>query len=138
MKQVRDKGRVRFVAALSVTAGLALFGLSAAPTALADTAPIGQLTLSITSTLGGTTTTVTLTCEPTGGDHPDADAACADLIAANGNIEDIPPVPAQCPAFNPVEFDASGTWAGQPVTYGMKNNQRCVLEAATGGHVFNF
>ena len=138
MRHVRDRRVLRFVAALCGVVGFGLFGSSAAPTASADTAPIGQLTLSITSILGGTTTTVTLTCEPTGGDHPDAQAACADLIAADGDIYAIPAVTAQCPAYDPVEFDASGTWAGQPVTYGMKNNDRCLLNADTGGHVFNF
>lgn len=138
MKHVRARG----IAALCVTIGLGLSGLCAAPAASADTGPVGQLTLSITQLdiygqpVG--TTTVTLTCEPTGGDHPDAAAACADLIAANGDIYAIPPVSANCPARSSVEFDASGTWNGQPDTYGMKSPSRCQLEAQTGGHVFNF
>jgi hypothetical protein len=142
MEHVRIRGAARVVAALGVTAGLGLFGLAGAPAASADT-PVGQLTLSITQLdmygqpVG--TTTVTLTCEPTGGDHPDAAAACADLIAADGDIYSIPPVSdSNCKAPSSVEFDASGTWNGEPVTYGAKSPSRCDLIAQTGGHVFNF
>ena len=142
MGHVGIRGAARAAAAVAVAAGLGLAALAAAPAASAGAA-VGQLTLSITQLdmygqpVG--TTTVTLTCEPTGGDHPDAAAACADLVAANGDIYNIPPVSSSgCKAPSSVEFDASGTWNGQPDTYAAKGPSRCVLVAQTGGHVFNF
>lgn len=143
MTHVRIRGAVRVVVAFGITVGLGLFGLAVASPASADT-PVGQLTLSITSFdpatgLPAGTTTVTLTCEPTGGDHPDADAACADLVAAGGNISAIPAVSdSGCKVHSAAEVDASGTWNGQPDSYGAKGPSFCELNTQTGGHVFDF
>lgn len=42
-------------------------------------APVTSVT--VTSTVGGTASTVTLECGPTGGTHPDPEAACTALLA---------------------------------------------------------
>jgi hypothetical protein len=65
------------------------------------TVPLGNLfiTLSDPST-GRVVGQATLTCVPTGGTHPDAQAACDDLIHANGDIANIPPARGvACPTF---------------------------------------
>lgn len=58
--------------------------------------PAGQvevdLTVRVDATGEGATTEYTLTCAPTGGDHPDAEAACA-AIAAGGGAEAFAPTP---------------------------------------------
>jgi len=59
----------------------------------ADVAPVAaDLTVTVDATGEGATTTWTLTCEPVGGDHPDAEAACA-AIAAAGGAEAFAPLP---------------------------------------------
>lgn len=129
---------MRNVRAGAVALGVALgLGVLVGPAASADS-PVGDLTLSIYYVNAGTTTQVTLTCEPTGGTHPDAQNACDDLITANGDIYDIPPVSANCPAYQPVVVSANGTWAGQSDTYGAKVQSWCTANAETGGHVFDF
>lgn len=61
-----------------------------------------DLTVVVGATGEGATTTYTLTCEPVGGDHPDAEAACA-AIAAGGLA-----------AFEPTPMDVACTeqWGG--------------------------
>lgn len=128
--------RVRItVTALGLALGLAV---PAAPAASADE-PVGSYTLDIKSLINFQITEVTLTCEPTGGNHPDADAACADLAAANGDISAIPSLPGSCGWNSPVAINAFGTWAGQSEAYGGgRFDNLCDANLATGGHVFNF
>ncbi|KGM09436.1 proteinase inhibitor I4 serpin, partial [Cellulomonas bogoriensis 69B4 = DSM 16987] len=51
-----------------------------------------SLTITVDPTGEGATTTWTLTCDPPGGDHPDPEAACAQL--AQVGTEGLAPVPA--------------------------------------------
>ena len=119
------------LAAVSLTASVA-----AAPAASAQT---GSFTLSLFSHLTSTTRTVTLTCDPTGGTHPDGDAACADLTTVGGDIALLPLVPRVCPSFvEPVTAQAQGTWLGAPRSYSKDFPNSCYANAFTGGHVFNF
>ena len=62
-----------------------------------------DITVVVDATGEGATTTYTLTCEPTGGDHPDAEAACAAIAAAGGTA-----------AFEPTPRDVACTeqWGG--------------------------
>lgn len=62
-----------------------------------------DLTITVDATGEGATQTFTLTCEPVGGDHPDAAAACAALAAAGG-----------ADAFAPTPRDVACTeqWGG--------------------------
>ncbi|MEV5652250.1 SSI family serine proteinase inhibitor [Nocardia sp. NPDC052254] len=67
--------------------------------------------------------TVTLTCDPVGGTHPDSAGACAYL--ADGELE-LPDSDAsvRCVRYYPVELRAHGTVHGTPVsverTYGCR------------------
>jgi hypothetical protein len=99
----------------------------------------GSLTLWITPHDGGPVTAVSLTCEPTGGTHPDASAACEDLIAAKGDIPSIPPSGIIClPYEDRVTVGAYGTWDGRSVSYSREFTNDGCANIATGGHVFNF
>lgn len=62
-----------------------------------------DVTVVVDATGEGATTTLTLTCEPVGGDHPDAEAACAAIAAASGAV-----------AFEPTPRDVACTeqWGG--------------------------
>lgn len=62
-----------------------------------------DLVVVVDATGEGATTTWTLTCEPVGGDHPDAEAACAALATAGGAT-----------AFAPTPRDVACTeqWGG--------------------------
>lgn len=127
---------VKAVAALAVVGTVALATPADASTALAS-----RLTLSITpeSSTGGPGRTVTLTCEPTGGTHPDAAAACADLIKANGDIKRIPPAKGNClPVEIRVIAKASGIWQGRQIAYSQSFTNDCYANKGTGGHVFHF
>lgn len=121
------------MAALSVGALVA----AAAPASAAT----GNLVLTIApQSPTGASKTVTLTCGPTGGTHPDAEAACVDLKNAFGDINRIPPqTGVGCPAvFLPVTASASGSWDGRLVQYGKTFTNACAARVLTGGHVFNF
>jgi hypothetical protein len=65
----------------------------------------------------GTVTTWLLTCDPVGGDHPEAEAACRALDRSGANA--LPPVPRGrlcTQVFEGPEVAAvSGTWKGQRV-----------------------
>lgn len=77
-----------------------------------------DLTVVVDATGEGATTTYTLTCEPVGGDHPDAEAACA-AIAAGGLA-----------AFEPTPMDVACTeqWGGP---------QTATVTGTVGGETVN-
>lgn len=125
----------RMLSVLTATASLGTATVFAAP-AYAQT---GSLTLVITPLTGGAARSVTLTCEPVGGTHPDAGAACAALTAANGDISRVPREYAYCTfIYRPVIASASGTWNGRPVSYSRQFSNDGCANATTGGHVFHF
>jgi hypothetical protein len=130
---------LKLVASLPIAAALVSVGLLASPASAAS--PVGQLTLTLTSaTSGGVFGQVTLTCEPTGGTHPHAQAACDDLIPVNGQISRVPPEQGvACAAYYlPVYATATGTRGGVAETYRMEFSNVCVANAETGGSVFHF
>lgn len=55
-----------------------------------------ELTIVLDETGSGVTRTMTLTCAPTGGDHPDADEACATLAAVGADAFAPPPADETC------------------------------------------
>ncbi|HRA50193.1 SSI family serine proteinase inhibitor [Actinotalea sp.] len=68
-------------------------GTDPEPTAPAPSGDVAaDLTIGLDETGGGTVVTTTLSCAPVGGDHPDANAACAALEAAGG-AEAFAPLP---------------------------------------------
>jgi Subtilisin inhibitor-like len=61
---------------------------------------------------------VSLTCDPAGGTHPDPAGACADVAAAGGAIERIPPLSLFCPTYvDPTPISVTGFWRGVPVSF---------------------
>ncbi|MCP3798927.1 subtilase-type protease inhibitor [Allokutzneria sp. A3M-2-11 16] len=81
----------------------------------------------------------TLTCQPHGGTHPEAAAACADLQQAQGNFANLPGVKDKtCTMeYNPVDAKAMGTWRGAPVEFNRHFGNPCTVNAMTGP-VFRF
>jgi hypothetical protein len=75
-----------------------------------------SLTVVVTPTPGATPQRWTLRCDPTGGTHPDAKAACRSLLAAKNPFAPIPRG-IMCPmiAAGPQRATISGTFFGQHV-----------------------
>jgi hypothetical protein len=87
-----------------------------------------ELTVTVRGAPAATATTWKLTCDPTGGDHPDAQAACAALAAAKKQAKDpFAPTPADqmCTQIygGPQVAAVKGTWQGKKVdaTFSRKN-----------------
>jgi len=104
-------------------------------------APSGRLDLAVhdgQSAGGRVLAAATLTCEPSGGSHPDAAAVCERLAAAGGDISKIPNSGGFCPMiFMPVTVTASGSWKGHPVSFTKTYGNRCMADIAAGG-LFHF
>ncbi|WP_433655930.1 SSI family serine proteinase inhibitor [Nocardia sp. CA-128927] len=96
--------------------------------------PKSTLKLTVTPAApGATPTTVTLTCEPTGGDHANAEAACAALAAVGGDFDKLTGDPnAVCTqVFEPVDASVTGTWQGKQVDWRKVFGNKCELSART-------
>ncbi|MGX9884385.1 SSI family serine proteinase inhibitor [Streptomyces sp. NPDC002276] len=73
-----------------------------------------------------------LLCDPPQG-HAHATEACAELAAADGDIDAIPASSVFCPMiYAPVTAHARGEWKGRPVDYTRTFSNGCVLAARTG------
>ncbi|MET7285595.1 SSI family serine proteinase inhibitor [Streptomyces sp. NPDC005573] len=124
-------------AAAAAGALLAAAGLLAASPAQAATrgsAPGDWLYLTVTrgDAQTGTTTSALLMCDPPTG-HPHAAQACAELAAADGDIDRIPHQDVFCPLiYAPVSVHARGSWNGRPVDYEQTYTSKCVMDARTG------
>ncbi|MCI2416711.1 SSI family serine proteinase inhibitor [Saccharopolyspora sp. K220] len=82
--------------------------------------------------------TALLTCEPAGGSHPHASAACQTLDTVHGDLNLLSEGHSMCPlVYKPVKLAAKGSWQGRPVTFEKTYSNDCVAEAATG-KVFAF
>jgi hypothetical protein len=115
------------VAALSLTAGPAAASTSASESGLVITAytydPVQPVT-----------TEVSLRCEPTGGTHPDAEAACATLEQVDGDFDALIPLGMFCPEyFQPVAVEVVGKWRDRTVTFEHVYGNRCVAEDQSEG-----
>jgi hypothetical protein len=83
---------------------------------------------------------VVLQCDPTGGTHPKAAEACADVAKAGGDLAQMPAGanPQACfMIYAPVTVTAQGKWQGQPVRFTKKYPNTCVMHDKTGS-VFDF
>jgi hypothetical protein len=78
---------------------------------------------------GGKSDTWTLTCDPVGGSHPEADKACA-ALAAKGRTA-LPPVPKGMMCTQIFGGDQTamieGTWNGQPVSATFSRRNGCEI-----------
>jgi hypothetical protein len=77
----------------------------------------------------GATTTWRLTCDPAGGDHPTAEAACA-ALAKHGETA-LPPVPKDRMCTQqfggPEKATVTGTWRGKPVDATFSKTNGCEI-----------
>ncbi|OEU96003.1 hypothetical protein AN216_23075 [Streptomyces oceani] len=135
--------RLTAVATLATT--LALVGVTTGPTAGASEQqkrPAGQqertdrLSLTVQdSTDRARNGTVTLSCNPSGGDHPKADKACAALAKAAEEAPDgegpFAPVPegSNCTMVygGPVRAQVTGNWHGKPVDAEFSRSNGCEI-----------
>jgi hypothetical protein len=132
------RGVVAVAASSGVIAGLVTAGIAHARAAEDAAAPRGQFELSVTQG-SGAPSTVTLACDPTAGDHPHAEAACADLAKVGGHIENITPKQGEmCPHYvSPVRATAVGRWESTPINYDHEFPNACEMSRATD-QVFAF
>jgi hypothetical protein len=97
-----------------------------------------QTTISLTTQGPNSVSTVTLTCSPLGGTHPDPGEACASLARAAGNFEQLPDKDQACTLiYAPVAAEAVGTYRGKTVNFSTSYPNSCVADARSGG-VFGF
>jgi hypothetical protein len=92
----------------------------AASPAAADEEKGGTLGIMITPLPGGGPSTprlASLTCEPTGGTHPWAADACAQIAKVGGDIAAIPASGGCVDIWEPVTITARGTWQGKALDY---------------------
>ncbi|GAA4017608.1 protease inhibitor [Allokutzneria multivorans] len=82
---------------------------------------------------------VTLRCDPTGGNHPFAAAACPQLAEVDGNFTrlNVGPHPQCTKEYAPRTVSASGFWRGRPVSHRAAYANSCLALAATGS-IFRF
>ncbi|GLY83951.1 hypothetical protein Airi02_018800 [Actinoallomurus iriomotensis] len=112
------------------------------PVAFFSGKPAAQGSRLVLHTTAGNTPerTVTLQCYPTGGTHPKAAQACADVARAGGDLAQMPANanPRACfMIYSPVTVTAQGQWHGQAVRYTKKFPNTCVMRDKTGS-VFDF
>ncbi|MEU0372178.1 SSI family serine proteinase inhibitor [Streptomyces sp. NPDC006283] len=82
---------------------------------------------------------VLLHCSPEpAGPHPEAEAACAALDVARGDLDRLTGDPHPCTKqYDPVTVSATGAWRGRPTAWHKTFPNACEL-AATTGAVFRF
>jgi hypothetical protein len=125
-------------AAVAVVCNLALAG-SAVPAVAASVPgirPVTDLTLALhdgESAAGPVLAEVTLMCDPAGGTHPHAAAACESLNKVDGNFAELPPVAevACTDIFAPVTAEAKGEYRGEPVRFVHTYSNRCEAQRST-------
>ncbi|EPH41646.1 SSI family serine proteinase inhibitor [Streptomyces aurantiacus] len=122
----------------AVLAGTAQATGPGAPDRTRAAAP-AELTLTLTRPQGDAagSRTATLKCGPTGGTHPAARSACAELGARNGTIEQKPADGVCTMIYSPVVAEATGTYNGRPVSFKKKYGNDCEMHQHTGA-VFEF
>lgn len=101
--------------------------------------PRATMNLTIMGEVGtGRVANAKLTCDPSGGGHPKAAAACAELNEVGGDLNRMPDQQVMCTMeYAPVTAAARGHWRGKVVTWQREFSNRCVMNAATGS-VFQF
>jgi hypothetical protein len=113
-------------AALTAAALLAVAGPAAAA------APKIDLVVSYMAD-AGYATAVVLTCNPVGGVHPKAAAACTALKKVGGRPERLKPARTLCTLeYAPITAQITGTWKGKKVRWARKYPNHCDLTRSTG------
>ncbi|SDW37611.1 Subtilisin inhibitor-like [Amycolatopsis xylanica] len=135
-------GRIRRSYAIGIAAACAAMAVTAAPAAQADELVPTRSVLLLTVSMPHLSTVVdhyrVLECSPTGGTHPAAADACADLDYANGDFRAVAKDDRGCPMiYAPVTVSAQGWWHGRRTGTVQTFANTCVLRAETGA-VFAF
>lgn len=114
------------------------FALPFATAGAANAGPASSLTLTLAAP-DRPGKVVDLKCEPSGGSHPKAKRACAELVAANGDFGGLrgEELTSCTMEYRPVTAVAEGTWRGRPVSWSAEFGNACVKDTATGS-VFDF
>jgi hypothetical protein len=95
-------------------------------------APQSHLTLTYTAQ-AGQAGAVRLTCNPTGGAHPEAAQACAVLRSTGADPARIKPAHVMCMMlYAPVTARLDGTWRGTRVRWAHRYGNSCEMTRATG------
>ena len=124
-----------------VLAGAAALCALAACVTAAPAAAAMPSALTLTATTDGQAPhVVELTCDPDGGNHPDAQTACMQLSQVDGDIAHLPAsqVHIFCPMiFQPITVSATGLWRGRTVLFQDKYTNGCERDNKTG-NLFRF
>ena len=74
----------------------------------------------------GSSTTWRLTCDPTGGDHPDAEAACAAMADHRSALNPVPKDRMCAQVYGgPEKATITGTWRGEQVFAALNRTNAC-------------
>ncbi|WP_419996079.1 SSI family serine proteinase inhibitor [Streptomyces boninensis] len=81
-----------------------------------------------------------LTCDPAGGNHPGAEAACAAIGEVDGDFGDLEETQGMCTMeYAPVTVRAYGHWDDDIVHWSSEEYPNaCAADLATGGQIFNY
>jgi hypothetical protein len=114
-------GLTRALPVLAVVAGL---GAVLAPAATA--APATDLTISVSDPFGPAVREYHLTCDPDGGTHPAAKAACAAIRESPGAVKPVPPT-AHCmdQVYGPEQAKVVGRLFGVDVAAAFNRRDSC-------------
>ncbi|MEV4648305.1 SSI family serine proteinase inhibitor [Saccharopolyspora sp. NPDC049357] len=100
-----------------------------------------QSTFTLTVTENQKPRHVILKCDPTGGDHPRAAAACKELQAVDGHFQDLDVRSSSTKSCTKerrsVSASADGVWEDRQVSYQFSTVNLCQLHRSTGS-VFAF
>ncbi len=125
-------------AAVAAVCGLALVGsaVSAVAASVSGVRPATDLTLALhdgQSAAGPVLAEVALRCDPAGGTHPRARAACSSLNKVDGDFAELPPVAeVSCTEiFAPVTAEAKGEYRGRPIRFIHTYGNRCEAQRST-------
>lgn len=128
----------RLAVGMIAAAAAGLLPISAASAEEVDTVA-GSLELSISDSNTESSTLVTLTCSPYGGDHPHIVEACRQLTDNSGSFAEINAKDQMCTMqYAPVTVHAKGAWGGETVNYHASFENQCVANRDTGGVIFDF
>lgn len=108
-----------------------------APPPGADLVPASTIVLT-TSNADAGVRSADLHCEPSGGSHPNARAACDDLLWSDGDVQAVQDSDSLCTfEYRPVHVTAVGSWRGERRSFDHVYPNACAMRVDTGA-VFQF
>jgi hypothetical protein len=123
---------IRTVVGVAAATAALLMGALLMGAAPAQATPQSRLTLTYLAQ-AGYADAVRLTCNPTGGPHPEAAQACAVLRSTGADPTRIKPAQVMCMMlYAPVTAQITGTWRGGRVKWSHRYGNTCEMTRATG------